>query len=58
LTPYLDEELLYKCNNHINGNAIESTGFRYNKQGLDANSLREVVQDFVQKGIFPTGLVN
>jgi nucleoside-diphosphate-sugar epimerase len=58
LTPYLDEELLYKCNNHINGNAIESTGFRYNKPNMDANSLREVITDFVQKGIFPTGLVN
>jgi len=58
LTPYLDEELLYKCNNHINGNAIESTGFRYNKPHMEQNSLKEVIADFVQKGIFPTGMIH
>jgi len=57
LTPYLDEELLYKCNNHINGNAIEGTGFKYNRPHMDANGLREVITDFVQKGIFPPGMV-
>jgi hypothetical protein len=56
LTPYLDEELLYKCNNHINGSAIESTGFKYNRPHMTADALKEVIADFETKGIFPTGL--
>jgi len=57
LTPYLDEELLYKCNLHINGAAIESTGFRYNRPNMNAEALREVIADFERKRYFPTGLV-
>jgi len=57
LTPYLDEELLYKCDCAVNGNAIESTGFAYNKPNLTAEALREVIADFERKGIFPQGLI-
>jgi len=55
LTPYLDEELLYKCDCHINGSAIERTGFAYNHPNVTSGDLREVVHDFVQKGVFPPG---
>jgi len=57
LTPYLDEELLYKCETHINGSLIESTGFVYNAPNLNSNLLREVINDFITKGHFPTGLI-
>jgi len=57
LTPYLDEELLYKCDLTINGSAIESTGFNYNRPHLTAANLREVIQDFERKGVFPNGLI-
>jgi len=58
LTPYLDEELLSKCETSINGSAIESTGFVYNRPHVTADALRDVVFDFVHKGIFPTGIID
>jgi len=57
LTPYLDEELLYKCETNINGSAIEGTGFAYNHPHMTADSLREVINGFVEKRIFPEGLI-
>jgi len=57
LTPYLDEELLYKCETFITGSFIETTGFSYNFPNLTSNLLREVINDFVGKGAFPNGLV-
>jgi len=57
LTPYLDEELLYKCDVYINGNAIESTGFAYNVPNITPDHLREVINDYIAKGHFPQGLI-
>jgi len=57
LTPYLDEELLYKCETHINGSGIESTGFSYNFPNFTAELLLEVINDFIAKGHFPAGLI-
>jgi len=57
LTPYLDEELLYKCELHINGNRIESTGFSYSYPIVTSEHLREVIQDLINKGSFPNGLL-
>jgi len=58
LTPYLDEELLYKCETSINGSAIENTGFAYNRPNVTADAIREVILDFVHKGVFPDGLID
>jgi len=57
LTPYLDEELLYKCETHLNGELIETTGFAYEFPNLTGELLREVINDFVTKGSFPNGLI-
>jgi len=57
LTPYLDEELLYKCETYINGNLIESTGFQYNVPNMTVDGLREVINDYIAKGHFPQGLI-
>jgi len=57
LTPYLDEELLYKCETYLNGSGIESTGFAYTRPHVTGDAIREVILDFVQKGIFPGGIV-
>jgi hypothetical protein len=57
LTPYLDEELLYKCETYINGSSIESTGFQYNVPNFTVDNLREVINDFVAKQYFPPGLI-
>jgi len=57
LTPYLDEELLYKCETYINGNAIEATGFQYNVPNPTVDLIREVCNDYITKGHFPQGLI-
>jgi nucleoside-diphosphate-sugar epimerase len=57
LTPYLDEELLYKCETYINGNAIESTGFQYNVPNPSVDLIKEVVNDYIAKAHFPSGVI-
>jgi len=57
LTPYLDEELLYKAPLHINGSSIEGTGFSYNHPNLTSELVKEVINDFIAKGHFPQGLI-
>jgi len=57
LTPYLDEELLYKCETVINGNAIEGIGFQYTVPNINVEGLREVINDYIAKGHFPEGLL-
>lgn len=56
LSPYLDQELLYNNNLCINGSKIESTGFQYEHPELKVEYLREVVDDYVQLGVFPPSL--
>ncbi|KAI1315529.1 hypothetical protein EDD11_000675 [Mortierella claussenii] len=54
LTPYLDQELL--CNNalSLDGTKIcTTTGFTYNHPKLTTESLREVIADFQELGIWP-----
>jgi len=53
LTPYLDEELIKEINIAVDGSAITSLGFSYDHKTVTADSLREVVQDFIKKGYFP-----
>jgi len=57
LTPYLDEELLYKCDTVINGNAIEGIGFQYTVPNINVEGLRDVINDYIAKGHFPQGLI-
>jgi len=53
LTPYLDEELIKEINIAVDGSAITKIGFTYDHKTVTAESLREVVQDFIKKGYFP-----
>eukprot|EP01129_Flabellula_baltica_P007697 TRINITY_DN300_c0_g1_i1.p1 TRINITY_DN300_c0_g1~~TRINITY_DN300_c0_g1_i1.p1 ORF type:complete len:368 (+),score=103.07 TRINITY_DN300_c0_g1_i1:24-1127(+) len=57
LTPYLDEELLYNAALDVNGTAITATGFEYQYPAPTADLLREVLNDFIEKGAFPQGLL-
>lgn len=57
LTPYLDEELLYNAGLSINGTAITGTGFEYTIPAPSVDNLREVVEGFIAKGIFPQGMI-
>ncbi|KAF9936256.1 hypothetical protein BGZ67_002518 [Mortierella alpina] len=54
LTPYLDQELL--CNNalSLDGTKIcNSTGFTYEHPKVTTQSLREIITDFQELGIWP-----
>lgn len=54
LTPYLDQELL--CNNAVSldGTKIcKTTGFKYEKPKVTEESLREIISDFQELGIWP-----
>jgi nucleoside-diphosphate-sugar epimerase len=57
LTPYLDEELLRENSISVDGSAIEKLGFKYEYPAPNAQLLKEVMQDFVQKGFFPKELL-
>ncbi|KAF9436926.1 hypothetical protein BGZ76_002550, partial [Entomortierella beljakovae] len=54
LTPYLDQELLYNNALSLDGSKITvSTGFKYEHPKLTTESLREVITDFQELGIWP-----
>jgi len=57
LTPYLDEELIKESAIAIDGTLITKLGFKYDYPKVTADSLREVLQDFVKKGAFPKELL-
>ena len=56
LSPYLDQELLYNNNLHIDGSKIEAIGFEYKYPVLKVKYLQEVVDDYIQLGVFPPSL--
>jgi len=53
LTPYLDEELIKDTPIAVDGTAITKLGFTYDHPTVTADSLKEVVNDFIKKGYFP-----
>jgi len=57
LTPYLDEELIKDTPTGVDGSKIESLGFKYDHPDLNPASLKEVLQDYVQKKYFPKELL-
>ncbi|CAH1788497.1 unnamed protein product [Owenia fusiformis] len=56
LNPYLDQELLYDKHIHMDGTKIESTGFCYDRPSLTIDSLKEILDDYVEMGLFPPSL--
>eukprot|EP01120_Amphizonella_sp_Union-15-10_P008787 TRINITY_DN3228_c0_g3_i1.p1 TRINITY_DN3228_c0_g3~~TRINITY_DN3228_c0_g3_i1.p1 ORF type:complete len:369 (+),score=81.45 TRINITY_DN3228_c0_g3_i1:44-1150(+) len=56
LTPYLDEELLFNNPLSVDGSGITKLGFKYEYPKMTKELLKEVIDDFVQKGIFPKGV--
>jgi len=57
LTPYLDEELIKDNSISVDGSAIESLGFTYDHPAPNAELLKEVMLDYVNKGYFPKELL-
>ncbi|KXS16630.1 NAD(P)-binding protein [Gonapodya prolifera JEL478] len=55
LSPYLDRELLKDNELYVDGGKIESTGFKYTHPTVTEASLREVIDGFVEVGVWPKG---
>jgi len=53
LTPYLDQELLYNNSLSVDGSAIESIGFKYDKPQLTEVLIREQIAYFISQKLFP-----
>ncbi|XP_074661238.1 uncharacterized protein LOC141913919 [Tubulanus polymorphus] len=53
LNPYLDQELLYNKHVNMDGSKIEGTGFVYKYPVLTKEALQQVLDDYVELGIFP-----
>jgi len=58
LSPYLDQELLYKKHLSIDGSAIEGLGFKYEVPNMTEKELREWVKYFTDLKLFPEGFCN
>jgi len=56
LTPYLDVELLYDNDLAVDGQAILSTGFKYEHPQVTPELVKESIQYQIAKGAFPAGL--
>lgn len=57
LTPYLDKELLYNNDTSVDGNAIEATGFAYKHPAVTEESLRTLLQSYIDRKLFPAGFM-
>jgi len=57
LTPYLDEELIKENSISVDGTAIEKLGFVYDYPVPNAELLKQVMEDYVAKGVFPKELL-
>jgi len=53
LTPYIDQELLYKNSLCIDGSAVESLGFSYEYPTVTVDLIREQIDYFVKQHLFP-----
>lgn len=57
LSPYLDQELLYNNSLCVDGSKIEKLGFSYSKPAPTVELLKEVVQEYIDLGVFPKGFL-
>eukprot|EP01095_Lingulamoeba_sp_RSL-Kostka_P006730 TRINITY_DN2124_c0_g1_i1.p1 TRINITY_DN2124_c0_g1~~TRINITY_DN2124_c0_g1_i1.p1 ORF type:complete len:372 (+),score=149.19 TRINITY_DN2124_c0_g1_i1:42-1157(+) len=53
LTPYIDQELLYNNSLSIDGSAITGTGFEYDHPNITEDSIRSMIDYFVDQNLFP-----
>ncbi|XP_064595952.1 dTDP-glucose 4,6-dehydratase-like [Liolophura sinensis] len=58
LNPFIDQELLYNKHLCLDGQKLKDTGFVYRRPEVEINSLREVLDDFLKMGIFPSSLLS
>jgi len=57
LTPYIDKEVLLGKQLPVDGSKIESTGFQYLHPSLTQDSLKQVLDEYVAMGLYPSSLV-
>jgi nucleoside-diphosphate-sugar epimerase len=53
LSPYVDPELIKNTPLSVDGSAIESTGFKYDYPELKKEHYEEIMNYFVEQGLFP-----
>jgi len=53
LSPYIDQELLKNNGLFVDGTAIARAGFRYTRPRLTRELIEDVIQKFVEQGLFP-----
>jgi len=54
LSPYMDVEVLKKCNTAIDGTKIsKDLNFEYDHPQINAELVREVIDEYVAQGLFP-----
>jgi nucleoside-diphosphate-sugar epimerase len=57
LSPFLDKELFANKHLHVDGTKIESTGFQYEVPEMTVELLKEIVDDYLALGLFPSSLL-
>jgi hypothetical protein len=57
LSPYMDEEMFFGKDLSIDGGAIEKLGFEYLHKEIKEEDCWEMVNSYVELGIFPKGLL-
>ena len=58
LTPYLDQELLYNNSLSVDGSKMESiNGFTYKVPKVTEEKVREIINGFIEVGVFPKGIL-
>eukprot|EP01089_Gocevia_fonbrunei_P006622 TRINITY_DN1740_c0_g1_i2.p1 TRINITY_DN1740_c0_g1~~TRINITY_DN1740_c0_g1_i2.p1 ORF type:complete len:165 (-),score=45.36 TRINITY_DN1740_c0_g1_i2:101-595(-) len=58
LSPYIDQELLYKKHLAIDGAAIEATGFKYEVPQVTEEQLKEWLKYYEALKLFPEGYLS
>ncbi|KAK6185056.1 hypothetical protein SNE40_007377 [Patella caerulea] len=58
LNPCIDQELLYNKHLYLDGSKIENLGFTYQYPELKIEYLKEVLQDYLDLGLFPRSLMS
>lgn len=58
LTPFIDQELLYNKHLYMDGSKMEQIGFSYTFPQLRLASLRQILDDYLQLGLFPKCLLS
>ena len=58
LTPYLDKEVLANNSLSVDGSKLENAGFTYEIPVMEISHVREIIDRWIEQGIFPGDLLS